>query len=83
MQYLSGGGNVENPAMDRSRPPLRWMVLEAQMAGLRTSSFQGALSSKDLVEIKESLTGGWWPLEIIPFKRLTYSRTGAKKTTHK
>ncbi|KAF8888458.1 hypothetical protein CPB84DRAFT_1645031, partial [Gymnopilus junonius] len=24
-----GGGNVQNAGMDHSRPPLRWMVLEA------------------------------------------------------
>ncbi|KJA17498.1 hypothetical protein HYPSUDRAFT_192134 [Hypholoma sublateritium FD-334 SS-4] len=69
-----GGGNVENIGMDRSRPPLRWMVLEAGAVGLRTARFDRELSSKEQIEIKESLTPIWWFLELLPLKRLTYTR---------
>ena len=83
---FSGGGNALNPGMDRSRPPLRWMVFEAGAVGLRTARFTRELSFKEYweIDIQESLTIPWWPLEILPFKRLTFTRrpgTG-KKTTH-
>ena len=73
-QIFSGGGNVENIGMDRSRPPLRWMVLEAQALGLRTVPFEYELSHAEQIEIKESLTPIWWLFEILPLKRLTYTR---------
>lgn len=60
--------------MDRSRPPLRWMVLEAGAVGLRTERFERELSSEEQIEIKESLTWHWWLLELLPVKRLTYTR---------
>ena len=69
-----GGGNVENRGMDRSRPPLRWMVLEARALGLRTAPFERELTRTEQIDIKESLTQIWWPLEILPLKRLTYTR---------
>jgi len=50
------------------------MVFEAQAVGLRTSPFNPDLSEEDKIEIKESLTWHWWPFEIFPFKRLTYTR---------
>ncbi|KJA27642.1 hypothetical protein HYPSUDRAFT_197834 [Hypholoma sublateritium FD-334 SS-4] len=79
-----GGGNVENAGMDRSRPPLRWMVFEAGALGLRTAPFEHELSSYEQIEIKQSLTGIWRLLEIYPFKRLTYmnhenGRAGTRK----
>ncbi|KDR68091.1 hypothetical protein GALMADRAFT_1051503 [Galerina marginata CBS 339.88] len=69
-----GGGNDKNPRMDRSRPPLRWMVFEAQALGLRTERFQHELSRDQQIDIKESLTLAWWLLELLPLKRLTYTR---------
>ncbi|KJA23435.1 hypothetical protein HYPSUDRAFT_137760, partial [Hypholoma sublateritium FD-334 SS-4] len=69
-----GGGNAENRGMDRSRPPLRWMALEAGAAGLRTAGFSRELSTEEQIEIKESLTRIWWILELLPLKRLTYTR---------
>jgi hypothetical protein len=79
-----GGGNVENTGMNRSRPPLRWMVFEAGAVGLRTARFKRELSSKEQIEIKESLTGVWWFLEVFPFKRLTFARRNeGRQTTHK
>ncbi|TFK20327.1 WD40 repeat-like protein [Coprinopsis marcescibilis] len=68
-----GGGNWQNEDMDRSRPPLRWMVFEANAAGLRTRDFERELLPQEQVEIKESLTGVWHAFEFLPFKRLTYS----------
>jgi len=81
---FSGGGNVMNAGMDRSRPPLRWMVFEAGALGLRTAPFERDLSPDEQIEIKESLTLLWWPLELIFFNRLTYTRREkGKKATHK
>jgi hypothetical protein len=70
--------------MDRSRPPLRWMVFEAGALGLRTAPFERDLSPDEQIHIKESLTGVWWLLEFLFFNRLTYTRREqGKKTTHK
>ena len=69
-----GGGNVLNAGMDRSRPPLRWMVFEAGALGLRTAPFERDLSPDEQIHIKESLTWLWWPLELFFFNRLTYTR---------
>lgn len=79
-----GGGNVDNPQMDRSRPPLRWMVFEAEALGLRTAPFKRELSPKEQIRVQESLTPVWWPLELFFFERLTFTRREqGKKTTHK
>jgi hypothetical protein len=81
---FSGGGNVTNAGMDRSRPPLRWMVFEAGALGLRTARFERELPPNEQIEIKESLTWVWWPLELFFFKRLTFTRReNGKQTTHK
>ena len=77
-----GGGNTANADMNRSRPPLRWMVFEARALGLRTAPFQRpTVSRKEQVQFKESLTCRWWLLEILPFKRLTYSRVDGRVFT--
>ncbi|TFK27916.1 WD40 repeat-like protein, partial [Coprinopsis marcescibilis] len=68
-----GGGNRQNEGMDRSRPPLRWMVSEAKAAGLRTREFDRELLPKEHIEIKESLNGVWHLFELLPFVRLTYT----------
>lgn len=73
-----------NAGMDRSRPPLRWMVFEAGALGLRTARFDRELSTEEQFDIQESLKWYWWPLEVLPFKRLTFTREDAKrKTTYK
>ncbi|PPQ70201.1 hypothetical protein CVT25_011552 [Psilocybe cyanescens] len=76
-----GGGNVDNSEMNRSRPPLRWMVFEAGALGLRTALFDRELKPNEQVDIKESLTLLWWPLELLCFRRLTYTRRENGKTT--
>ncbi|KAF4615644.1 hypothetical protein D9613_012540 [Agrocybe pediades] len=73
-----GGGNVQNMGMDRSRPPLRWMVHEAGALGLRMKPFTRELSSEEHIEIKESLTGLWKFLEWLPFRRLTFDTETAE-----
>ena len=78
-----GGGNAQNSGMDRSRPPLRWMVFEAEALGLRTAPFKRELAPEEQIHFEESLTGVWWPLELFFFERLTYTRREqGKKTTH-
>lgn len=78
-----GGGNAENPGMDRSMPPLRWMVFEAQSVGLRTERFGRQLGPNKPIEIKDSLTGGWWYLEVLAIKRFTYTRQRGNRITYK
>ncbi|KAF4618296.1 hypothetical protein D9613_011521 [Agrocybe pediades] len=78
-----GGGNMLNPALDRTRPPLRWMVYEAGPLGLRMSPFKRDLQDNEKVAVKESLSWVWWPFEYFPFRRLTYTRKEkGKETTH-
>ncbi|KIK12754.1 hypothetical protein PISMIDRAFT_689228 [Pisolithus microcarpus 441] len=72
-----GGGNVNNPTMDRSRPPLRWMAFEAGEVGLRTAGFKRELPPAPDVS-GSSLTWPWMTLEILPFGRLTFSREKGK-----
>ena len=73
---------MQNAEMDRSRPPLRWMVLQAGALGLRTEPFQRELSPNEQINIIESLTPGWWLLELCCLHRLTYTRRNdGKKTT--
>ena len=75
---------MNNSGMDRSRPPLRWMVLQAGALGLRTKPFERELTLDEQINVIESLTWVWWPLELCFFERLTYaSRNDGKKTTHK
>ena len=49
------------------------MASEASEAGLRLEKFGRDLSLKEQVEIIESLTLPWKPLELLPIKRLTLS----------
>ena len=74
---------MDNPGMDRSRPPLRWMVLQAVALGLRTEPFERELSPHEQINIIESLTWFWWLLEFFFFLRLTYmSQYDGKETTY-
>ncbi|KIK05052.1 hypothetical protein K443DRAFT_4064 [Laccaria amethystina LaAM-08-1] len=78
-------GNVENTAMDRSRPPLRWMVFEAGAAGLCTARFERGLLAYEQISIIESLTWSWLFFEICPIKRLTFTQkeNGLPETTRR
>lgn len=76
-----GGGNVENTSLNRSSPPLQWMVQEAGIFGLRTKRLEPKLVAENQIQVKDSLTLFWWPLEIMAFRRLTY--TDEKRTTYK
>ncbi|TFK27480.1 WD40 repeat-like protein [Coprinopsis marcescibilis] len=71
-----GGGRKKNASMSRSTPPLRWMVSEAEAAGLRTAGFKRELQPHEQIELSEdSLKGFLWRfLEILPLKRLTFTR---------
>jgi len=60
------------------------MVIEAGVLGLRTAPFGREILANEQIEIKESLTPLWWPLELLFFKRLTYTRQEqGKKHTRK
>ena len=74
----SGGGNVDNPTLDRTRPPLRWMAFEAASFGLHLNQFDRDLKSEEYISVNESLTFAWWLLELFPLKRLSYK---SKATT--
>ena len=77
----SGGGNVKNPTLDRTRPPLRWMVFEAESMGLRLNTFERDLETAEYIEVHESLTFIWWLLELLPLKRLSYKSRSERGTT--
>ncbi|KZV60619.1 WD40 repeat-like protein [Peniophora sp. CONT] len=79
-----GGGNVTNTTLDRTRPSLRWMYSEASVAGLRLNPLQlNYKEVKKIIDIHESLTWHWLPLEIMPFRRLTYkTRTSITYRPH-
>ena len=75
---------MPNPGMDRSTPPLKWMLSQAGALGLRTTPLERKLSPDEPINVIESLTWVWWPFELCFFDRLTYmSRNDGKKTTHK
>ncbi|KAJ2935860.1 hypothetical protein H1R20_g1235, partial [Candolleomyces eurysporus] len=73
-----GGGNASNAGMNRSRPPMRWMALQAAELGLRIGKFERELLSTEQIESQESLTWIWKLFEILPFRRLTFSRRPQK-----
>jgi hypothetical protein len=83
ISVTSGGGNRENISLNLAGVPLTWMENEASTAGLHLKSrpFKDEWKSKELKNIKEipSLVWGWWFLEFLPIKRLSYS--GAKETS--
>ncbi|KIK56258.1 hypothetical protein GYMLUDRAFT_248006 [Collybiopsis luxurians FD-317 M1] len=79
-----GGGNVENKTLSRSRPPLRWMVSEAKIAGLRMADFHNEFLAIEALDILESLTAPWQLLEYWPIKCLTYKdSTSTKRKLHR
>ncbi|KAJ8501625.1 hypothetical protein ONZ45_g12086 [Pleurotus djamor] len=64
-----GGGNVQNEYLENFSDSLRWMTYEAQFCGLLIEPYTGNWVA---VIPKESLTGVWMLLEIIPFGALSY-----------
>jgi len=50
------------------------MVFEAQAVGLCIAPFNRDLSREELIEVQESLSWAWWPLELFPIKRLSFTR---------
>jgi len=52
----SRGGNVKNEGVNRRKPPLTWMVLEARTYGLRTRQLEEEFLKDDKIEVIESLT---------------------------
>lgn len=73
----SGGGNKNNKELNNSTTPVLWMRNEAIIAGLRLDISEVKLNWTDLQisNPKNSLSLGWWFLEILPFKRLSYKKS--------
>ncbi|KAH7924186.1 hypothetical protein BV22DRAFT_526627 [Leucogyrophana mollusca] len=68
-----GGGNRLNEKLQLDTIPLQWMRSEAITAGLRLHPAEITWTLGDLEQgTSNSLTLGWWLLELIPFKRLLY-----------
>jgi len=68
-----GGGNLDNLHLDQGRPSLRWMAFEAMDCGLLLEPYRHPLDRRRIsFSSIESLTGGWWPLELLPVSRLRY-----------
>ncbi|KAL0958056.1 hypothetical protein HGRIS_000233 [Hohenbuehelia grisea] len=78
-----GGGNRRNLDLNLAGIPLMWMENEAMKAGLLLISRNPTtqLNFQQLVDdpLVESLSWFWWPLEVLPLRRLAYSTAG--KTT--
>ena len=59
------------------------MASEAAAVGLRLAPFNRELSFKEQIEVIESLTWVWKPMEYLPLKRLTFNDDeSSKATTH-
>ncbi|KAG8769354.1 hypothetical protein FRC12_005007 [Ceratobasidium sp. 428] len=61
-----GGGNKVNHTLDRGGEPLKWMMEEAEEAGLSLRLYDVKIGTPH-AEVIESLTGLWWILEVWPF----------------
>ena len=64
---------MDNPNMDRGKPPLRRMSREAASAGLHLQGNDSKWDWETLGAVTESLTWVWWLFEGLPIKRLRYS----------
>ncbi|KZV67661.1 WD40 repeat-like protein [Peniophora sp. CONT] len=74
-----GGGNVDNLALNNTRPALRWMYSEASIAGLHLNPFERKLEDDKGITVNESLTGYfWWLLEYLPLRRPRYATLDGK-----
>ncbi|KAL0569410.1 hypothetical protein V5O48_012553 [Marasmius crinis-equi] len=81
-----GGGNTDNRELSNNGPALRWMVNEARKFGVRIGpcNKHWANNAEKDVKVNKSLTLGWWPLELLPITRLSYSsEKGGKDTTRR
>ncbi|THH17761.1 hypothetical protein EW146_g3118 [Bondarzewia mesenterica] len=74
-----GGGNVFNPDLKRSGPPLLWMSQEAKLAGIEMELSSFKWDWKKLGDVNESLSGVWWLLEYAPIKQLTFKDADAAR----
>ena len=76
ISVTSGGGNKENTELNLAGVALTWMENEAMIAGLKLESrpFEDLWKVKELQDDKltKSLGGGWWFLEFLFIKRLSY-----------
>ena len=50
------------------------MVFEAALVGLRMGQLETIFLAEDRIVVQESLTWPWRILEVLPFKRLTFTR---------
>ncbi|KAG1769146.1 hypothetical protein EV702DRAFT_978986, partial [Suillus placidus] len=63
-------------ALDFHDMPLLWMREEALEAGLLLNPPKIAFRHEDLMhKINDSLTLSWWPLELVPTRRLCYNNS--------
>ena len=62
----------------RCEPPLKWMVLEATIFGLRLAQVGAEFLEDQSPNVTISLTWPWRILEIFPVKRLTFTREDKK-----
>ncbi|KAG9312369.1 hypothetical protein JVU11DRAFT_6742 [Chiua virens] len=68
-----GGGNRRNEKLQSGDVPLLWMRSQAIAAGLEMKPADVMWKIDDLNKlITPSLTVWWWPLEVLPLKRLLY-----------
>jgi len=81
LKFSRGGGNFVNPDFKRAPPPLRWMVYEARVAGLKVADFRPEHYDDDLV-FKKSLKASWWILEMLPVRHMAFHMGGGFTTVY-
>ncbi|KAJ8515468.1 hypothetical protein ONZ45_g7133 [Pleurotus djamor] len=76
-----GGGIASNLELNKFGPSLRWVTYEATKYGLRTIPLNRGVWAT--VNPTKSLTFAWKPMEVMPFRRLSYKdRNGTTYWPH-
>ncbi|KDQ54511.1 hypothetical protein JAAARDRAFT_135184, partial [Jaapia argillacea MUCL 33604] len=69
--WFAGCHSDMNTELNNATIPLLWMGVEAELAGLKLTPPKVKRWVRER-KTTESLSLGWWPFEILPFKRLSY-----------
>ena len=76
--WHSGGGSMKNTELNNAAVPVIWMGNEALFAGLKLTVSRVVWDWNTLEQTrpKESLTWVWRFFELLPFRRLSYDKSG-------
>ncbi|KAE9385835.1 WD40 repeat-like protein [Gymnopus androsaceus JB14] len=77
-----GGGSTENRELNKFRPAMRWISLQARLAGIKLKSDVPEPSTEVIVTPSMSLV--WGAFEYLPFRRLSYGKlSGSGSSTQR